>query len=70
MSTKQQAWLTAINVNGKQVGFVTENFEEVFTFKKICKENNIPCAVRFKQVEKTEASYFSNLKGIVKSIFS
>ena len=63
---KQQAYLTAYTPTGT-LKYKTYNFEEVYKFKKLCKEKDIPHAVRFRNVKPTN-EYIVNKNKIVKTV--
>ncbi len=62
MKNNQVAYLTACvpttdRRSIESLKYKTDNFEEVFKFKKICKELGCDYLVRFKDVEKVEKDY-------------
>lgn len=70
-----QAFLTAsvTSLDGKtldQLTYITSDFAEVYKFRKICNENNIPHMVRFKKTSVSDESYVVKPKSSIKQKIS
>lgn len=66
--TGQKAYLVAIGTDGISRTYVTTNFEEVFKFKKICKENELAYGVRFREVKNHQYEYFNNTRTMLSKV--
>ena len=64
------AYLTARGYDGKERTYETTDYAEVYQFKRICKDNNLPFVVRYQKVNRSPRHFYQNLQSKIANVFN